>query len=198
MIALVSELMSYGLLQSMANGETNTEEEIGLNNMREMIISLVHAVVYVGSIITFIKWFRRAYFNLGQLNKNLSTTDGWVAGAWFIPVYSLFRPYQLMKEMFVETNEILKTRVEGYTSQPIKSIGVWWTFWVLFNLLGNIVSQMGARAVSVEAMQAVSKCTIILGFFAIPLALITVRVIREYSVMEEELNKLYSSDDNHQ
>src|ERR1700740_216818 len=74
MLGLISEVMSYGLLQSIANGEINTEQEIALNDMREAVISLLYTGMYIGSIITFIQWFRRAYYNLGLLSKNLSTT----------------------------------------------------------------------------------------------------------------------------
>ncbi|MDP2385328.1 MAG: DUF4328 domain-containing protein [Bacteroidota bacterium] len=191
MIALISDVMQYSLLKSMANGELVTEPEKIANDMREAIISLFYLVIFIGSIITFIQWFRRAYFNLGLLSNNLSTTDGWASGAWFIPIMSLYRPYQMMKEMFIVTNLILKTKVEGYRSMPsVKTVGVWWTFWIISNILGNIVVRIQLNATAVDGMMTATLCQIILGFFYLPLTLITVRLIKEYAFMEIQLVNL--------
>lgn len=190
MLALISEVMQYFLLQSAKQG-TMTDEEATMNDLREGLISLFYLVMYIASIITFIQWFRRAYFNLGLLTNKLSTTDGWAAGAWFVPIMSLYRPYQMMKEMFLETNTLLKNKVEGYSSLPsAKTVGVWWTFWIISNILGNVVFRIEARADSVDQMIMVSIMNIILGFLAVPLALITVRLIKEYAAMEIELSKV--------
>lgn len=191
MIVLISDVMQYSLLKSMVNGELVTEQEKIANDVREAIISLFYLVIFIGSIITFIQWFRRAYFNLGLLSNNLSTTDGWASGAWFIPIMSLYRPYQMMKEMFIVTNIILKTKVEGYKSMPsVKTVGVWWAFWIISNILGNIVAQIQLNATAVEGMMTATLCQIILGFFYLPLTLITVRLIKEYAFMEVHLVNL--------
>ncbi len=191
MIALISDVMQYSLLKSIAAGEMVTEQQKVSNDIREAIISLFYLVIFIGSIITFIQWFRRAYFNLGLLSNNLSTTDGWAAGAWFIPIMSLFRPYQMMKEMFIVTNVILKAKVEGYKSMPsVKTVGVWWAFWIISNVLGNVVVRIQLNATEVDGMITATLCQIILGFFYFPLTMITVRLIKEYAFMETQLVNL--------
>lgn len=195
MIALISDVMQYSLLKSMANGELVTEQEKIANDVREAIISLFYLVIFIGSIITFIQWFRRAYFNLGLLSNNLSTTDGWASGAWFIPIMSLYRPYQMMKEMFIVSNVILKTKLEGYKLiLTVKTVGVWWAFWIISNILGNIVVRIQLYATAVDGMMTATLCQIILGFFYLPLVLITVRLIKEYAFMETQLFDLQSID----
>ncbi len=55
-------------------------------------------------------WFRRAYFNLHQKVSYLSHSEGWAAGSWFVPIVNLYRPYQIMKEIYVETKELFTKR----------------------------------------------------------------------------------------
>ena len=62
------------------------------------VFSLIFLVIMIISYVRFIKWFRRAYCNLNRVGIATDKKEGWAAGAWFIPIYSLFAPFQIMKE----------------------------------------------------------------------------------------------------
>jgi len=102
-ISLVSSYFQYDLLQTAANGGEISAEAVTSNDNREQAIGIIQIIVFVVSAITFIQWFRRAYFNLHLRVNRLSQTEGWAAGCWFVPIVNLFRPYQIMKEMFQAT-----------------------------------------------------------------------------------------------
>ena len=69
---------------------TETAEE------SDSVVSMF-AFLYIGSLIAsmvaFIMWFRRAYANLHRLDNVviLNHTEGWAAGAWFVPILNLFQ-----------------------------------------------------------------------------------------------------------
>jgi len=99
--------MHYDLLQTVANGgliynKTATKAFFKI----ELILCTIYFIFYSISVITFIMWFRRAYFNLHQKVNHLSYSEGWAAGSWFVPIINLYRPYQIMKEIYIETKKL--------------------------------------------------------------------------------------------
>jgi len=102
-ISIYSSFLQYKLLQQLQNNENVPFEILNSNDTREQIVGIVYLAVYITSAVVFIMWFRRAYFNLNA-RKKCEHTEGWAAGSWFVPVISLFRPFQIMKEMWVETS----------------------------------------------------------------------------------------------
>ncbi|MBN2680940.1 MAG: DUF4328 domain-containing protein [Bacteroidales bacterium] len=90
---LISMYLQSELLAKAARGEFVTVEDVNSNDQRHVLVSSLYIIVYIISAITFIQWFRRAYFNLHLKTKNLSSSEGWAAGCWFVPVLNLFKPY---------------------------------------------------------------------------------------------------------
>ena len=102
-VSLISGYFQYDLLQTVVNGGDISMEAADSNDSREQIIGIIYMIAYVISAVTFIQWFRRAYFNLHSLVPNLTYTEGWAAGSWFVPVIGFFRPYQIMVELYNKT-----------------------------------------------------------------------------------------------
>ena len=97
-LAIGSGFMQYRLLGRMAEGETFPQELLERNDLREQVIGIAFVLVYVTCGVLFIRWFRRAYFNLHTLATGLRDSEGWAAGAWFVPIVNLYKPFQLMKD----------------------------------------------------------------------------------------------------
>jgi len=112
-ISFISSYIQYDLLQTAANGGQISMEYATANDTRERIVGITSMIVYIISAITFIQWFRRAYYNLHLRAELLSYTEGWAAGSWFVPIVNLIRPYRIMTELYEETNELLVKKVEG-------------------------------------------------------------------------------------
>jgi hypothetical protein len=195
-ISLISSYFQFNLLQSAANGQTISMETAAANDVRERIIGLIYIIAYIISAITFIKWFRRAYFNLHQKVYHLSESEGWAAGCWFIPILYLYKPYQLMKELYVET-EMLLTRkglshIETITT---KFLGWWWALWIINNIIGQIIFRASLKAETITELTDLTIANIISDIIVIPLALITVKVIKDYSNVEPMLIDLRDEDE---
>ncbi|WP_263008871.1 DUF4328 domain-containing protein [Chryseobacterium suipulveris] len=106
-ISLISGFSQYSLLQSAVNGSEISEAAADSNDNRESLIGIVFILTCIVSVVTFIMWFRRAYFNLHQMIRNLSHDESWAAGSWFVPILNLFRHVSIMKEMYVRPKEFL-------------------------------------------------------------------------------------------
>jgi len=155
----------------------------------EYVTLITFLVVYIVSGVAFIKWFRRAYFNLHLITKKLTFSEGWAAGAWFVPIVNFFRPYKIMKELYDKTRIVLDENNISYGDNlNTKAVGNWWTLWIVYGIISYIVSRL--LIYSEISYDANSILTLLVDFIIIPLAISTVKVIRDYSSVEGELNKL--------
>ena len=190
-ISLISSYFQYDLLQTAANGGEISTEYATSNDDREQAIGIIQLIVFVVSAITFIQWFRRAYFNLHLRVNHLSHSEGWAAGCWFVPIVNLFRPYQIMKELFQETQLFLK-RNEVHTREHLSmpSLSLWWTFWIINWFVGRFVLKYSMKAETIDELTRSTIAQIISNGIGIILAIITINIIAEYSKLELVMHKV--------
>ncbi len=188
-ITLVSGYFQYRLLQSVASGESVSMETANANDLREQIIAILYVIVYIISAVTFIQWFRRAYFNLHQKVNHLKQPEGWAAGSWFVPILCWFKPYQIMKELYEETKELLKNKgLNISTNLTSSALGWWWTLFLINSFLGQFIFRYSMKAETIDELTTSTIAGMIGNIVGIPLALITVKVIKDYSDIEYLLN----------
>lgn len=194
-VALISTYFQYDLLLTGAKEGGISAEAGNSNYWRERIVGLANIVAYGISIVTFLLWFRRAYFNLHQKVSNLDYSEGWAVGSWFVPIVNFYRPYRIMKELYQETNNLLIRNQTNVTSNlSSNTLGLWWTLWIMFNLLGQISYRYSARAVSIEDFTDSSILGMVVNSFAIALSFITVKIIKDYALVEPLLNEVVEEE----
>lgn len=195
-ISLLSDYLQYDLLQTVANGGQISSETATDNDLRQRIIAIIYLAVFIISGITFIRWFRRAYYNLHLKAESLSFTEGWAAGCWFVPIISLYRPNQIMKELYQETQRLLSKKNENYAQNlTTHSIGWWWALWIISSLLGQFIFRYSMKAETNEELTVSTVASIIASIIGIPLAIITVKVIKDYSEIEPLLYELKDGEE---
>ena len=188
-ISIYSSYLQYDLLKSLQNNETISEQIIYSNDARQQIIGIIYFIVYIISAVTFIQWFRRAYYNLNVRTK-CRFSEGWAAGSWFVPIISLYRPYQIMKEMWLETAKIIKSKSNETFDNSTTILGFWWTLWIISNYIGNYVLKSSFKAETIEDLINSTVADMIMSLLGIPLAIVTVKIIKSYSLKEEKLEEL--------
>ena len=190
-ISLISSYFQYDLLQTAANGGEISTEFATSNDNREQAIGIIQIIVFAVSALTFIQWFRRAYFNLHLRVNRLSHSEGWAAGCWFVPIVNLFRPYQIMKELFQATHLFLKKN-EAHTREHLSmpSLGLWWIFWIINWFVGRFVFKYSMKAETIEELTRSTIAQLISNAIGIVLAIITINIITEYSKLELVMHKV--------
>jgi len=184
-ISLISSGLQYNLLQSASNGAGISSEAATANDLREQIISIIYLIAYICSGIVFIMWFRRAYYNLHQRVNNLSYTEGWAAGGWFVPIASFYIPFKIMKELYNETRSYFHKKDDSlHVDLPTKFLGIWWTLWILNGILSQIVFRLSRNADTLSGLMSVTILDMISESIGIVLALITIKIIKDYSKIE--------------
>lgn len=190
-ISLISGYFQYDLLLTVANGVYISTETATANDTRQQIIGIFYFIAYIVSAVTFIQWFRRAYFNLHLKINYLNHTEGWAAGSWFVPIISLYRPYQIMKELYQETKELLiKMGISFNQTFSTSALVWWWTLWIISNILGHFVFRYSMNAESMDELTISTVAGIVGNIIGILLALITIKIIKDYSNIESLLTEV--------
>jgi serine/threonine protein kinase len=96
----------------------------------------------------WLAWFRRAYLNLPALGaRRLRYRPWWTVGSWLLPVFSLFRPKQVMNDIWRASDPDLPLdRPDAWRRRPIPELLGWW--WLAF--LASIL----VRSITTEAVHA--------------------------------------------
>jgi len=181
--------IEYGIYQSIINGVDVPEEVIDANDTGSFIVASLAILVFIISVVMFIKWFRRAYQNLHQsVSHRLLYSEGWAAGSWFVPILNIYRPYRIMKELYLETKKLLVKRgMDMNLSLATVFVGWWWALWIIDGILGRAswkCTMWALRLDTPEAWMTSAMVDIISGIAGIVLALITVKIIKDYSKAE--------------
>ena len=133
----------------------------------------------------FIRWFRRAYYNLHKRADVLNYAENQATISWFIPFISLYRPFQITKEIFEETESYLSNNKPNYEERTsIKYVNLRWTFWIFSNILGNISFRVSLKAETIEELQNASLLNIFNDFIGLPTGIFAILMIKEYSKIE--------------
>lgn len=194
-VSLISGYFQYDMIQTFANNGDISMETADSNDIREQFIGIIYMIAFIISTVTFIQWFRRAYFNLHIKVNNLSHSEGWAAGSWFVPIVNLYRPFQIMKELFGETKKLfIKNEMTVSEIFNTNYLRLWWGFWIINNIIGQFVFRYSRNAETIEELTTLTIAGMIANIVGIPLALITVKIIRGYSKAEVQLNEIKNEE----
>ena len=150
------------------------------------IINSVNFIVLILSMIFFIMWFRRAYYNLHELPwHNARYTEGWAAGSWFIPIISLYWPYQIMMDIWRGTQNAIRERFGE--PQPATLVGWWWALFITNNLFAYIVAFANGENNDLDGLLLGTKIEFFGEFITIAAIIVAIRMVQQTSNFEKEL-----------
>ena len=98
-------------------------------------IGLVQLFFVIITEITFFRWIYRSNKNLRKLSgKRMEFAPGWSVGWFFIPIACLYKPYEVMKEIWRVSHGNENT---GHTI-----VGWWWALWLISNIAGRFAFEV--------------------------------------------------------
>jgi hypothetical protein len=119
----------------IGNGETTEISFIFIG-----LISLLQLPFRLFTIIFFLIWLFKAFYNLPALRaRNLEFSPGWAVGWWFIPFANLVKPYQVVRELWNESDSDVSA--ESFLSNNVGTspmLGWWWGLFISGNIIGRI------------------------------------------------------------
>ena len=184
-VNIASLVWQYSLLSDVDEGNIDMSL-VETSDMLRSIITISNLLLIILSIVFFIMWFRRAYYNLHQLPwNNARYTEGWAAGSWFVPIINLWWPYQIMMDIWKGTQYALKERLGD--PRPAAIVGWWWALHLITSFYNNIAARFGWNSDEIDDLIASTKMDIIGEVISIPAILITIVIIQRTNTFEREL-----------
>ncbi len=190
---LASSFMQLNLLQSWADGTPVDDVVAAGNDLREAVVGLLSTGATIAWMVLFLMWFYRARVNLQtRVGYPLSCKPGLAVGNFYIPVVCLYRPYQTMKELYVDTRELFaRNGLTDTTALKTGRVGWWWAFWIISGYVALIVVKTAFRELeTLEDYIALTHMDIISWALDMVSALLTLIVVRDYSRVESLLESL--------
>lgn len=188
-VSFISSWMQYDLLTNVQNGGAYTDDQLTFNDLREFVMGILQLIIYLTSGVVFIMWFRRAYYNLG-LRTTLAHDDGWAAGGWFVPIISLYRPYQMMQEIDQGTGLLIEKRSAKPEKDNGMLMGIWWVLWIASGIVSQLVFRRSLRAEGIADLLNTTMLDMISFVPDIPMGILAVLLVRKIADKEERLLQL--------
>ncbi len=149
------------------------------------IVAMIQAFLLVGTASWFLVWTYRLNKNLRALGvAGVRSAPAWAVAYFFIPILSLYRPYQVFREIWQASDPGPAART-GRGWQNLKSpplLGFWWASVILMNITASLASNSGGDT-SIEVVDNA------VGLLSTLLAL---QVVRRVTARQEETARLLS------
>ncbi|TKD67240.1 DUF4328 domain-containing protein [Flavobacterium sp. ASW18X] len=188
--SIISSYFNIRILEDLQNGVEVDEMFATFNDLREAAIGLLNFIIYIVIIVLFIRWFRRAYYNLGLSGYTLHD-EGWASGAWFVPFLNLYRPVQIMNEIDTKLSSYINafSPVQRSTTN-YTLIVVWWFLWIVGGIIDRMVFKKTMNAETIEQLIQSANLQIMSLIIGIPLTLSIIFLIKRINEKEETLLQL--------
>lgn len=156
--------------------------------MVQGFIALFRVPAGIATIVLFLVWLNRSYKNLHALRPTyLRFSSGWAVGWWFVPFANLVRPFQVVREVWSESDPEI---VEGpmFVTESLHSaptyMTLWWALWLLANFATNIASKAGIDGPSAVFYSGIAF--IISAALTIAAAVLAAMVIRDITARQSQ------------
>lgn len=179
LLSLYAALAGLGLAEALAAKPSAAYQNVA------RIIASAQGFLLLGTGICFLVWTYRLSRNLRAFGvAGLRTGSGWAVAYFFIPILSLYRPYQVFREIW-QASVPASGEQAGDAWRTIKVpalLGFWWAFYLLMNVLDALSAQSGGTADIDAADNAI-------GFVS---ALLALQVVRQWTAQQEKTARCLS------
>lgn len=181
-VAAASTLWQFDLWRRLGAGLEVSIEEAEMSDGLSAVVGLLDVAVLVATGITFLMWFHRVRANLPALGvTDARWSPGWAVGWWFVPVMSLFRPYQVAAEIW-QASDPAATQAD-WRQRPVGSLlGWWWGIFIASIAVEQVSFRLWMRVdeyTPADFMQNLALLDVAVAAVNVVGAVLAIRVIRE-------------------
>lgn len=138
LVAVVGFAMEYRLAADIAQRTAETAADLMIrsieNDRRQRLIEVLGMVLFIATAVVMFKWIYRSNHNARQLGaQGMRFTPGWAVGWFFVPVLQLWKPFQVVKEVFQASQNPADPKAVGTG----RLLPFWWGVLVLDKFVGG-------------------------------------------------------------
>jgi hypothetical protein len=147
---------------------------------------IAQAIAYVLCAVAFIAWMHRARINTEALgDRSQRYGAGWAVGGWFVPILNLWRPKQVIDDIWVSSDAA--GTPDGAPRRPIPmSFHGWWFCWIasLFAERASIQAYDVSRPYPQQ--QVATVMALVTSAITVVAALLAIRVVARITDLQRE------------
>ena len=183
LIAVVFSILELGLLDRLIAGEQVSDSQIDASDTRQSAIGLIQTALLIAVAVFFIRWLRLAYRNADVVAPDVRRyKHGWAIGAWFVPFLNLWRPKQIVNDVW---------RAGEASGAPHAAplpawLNIWWVAWLITNVLAQVAGRLALRQDTNEELRTVDYWYIASDATDAVAAALAIVVVRRISARLEE------------
>ena len=166
-IVMVSDVAALPLLDDLTDIDA-------LNRFDTVtgLAGLIEILALVAGAVFFVRWFNLVHRSLDDLSPGVRRhATWWSIGGWFVPIWSLFRPKQILDDMLVCAHG--EGRAHPWWAPT------WWGLWLLGSLGGNIAGQAFFNADTVEALRSATVVDAVASAILVAGGVVAIIVVRQ-------------------
>lgn len=160
--------------------------------MMQSLVHLAYSPAFLFTVTMFLIWINSANKNLTALRADyIEFSSGWAVGWWFIPFLNLIRPFQVVREIWCESDpdvDISQDSGPKFLAASMRNapafIAYWWGFWILRNISANIAGFL--IQVEIDGVDVAVYAVVVSGILAIIAGILAIMVVRRITERQEK------------
>lgn len=167
-----------GVLSDALAGNPPPDAALLAMDAQAVMVAFAYTGVLLLTAVAFLIWQRTAVANLVPLRASPQYTPGWSVLYWFIPIVSLFRPYQVIKDAWI-----------GSSADPGDSganiVTFWWLGWIMNIILTRVEVSMSGLAQTPQEIRTASYVAIVSSLVSVATAGLIIKIVRDLTRRQE-------------
>ncbi len=131
-VAAVTGLLHAWLILNLENGSTPSLEDAQAYDSLNVTLTLASSVVMITTVISYLRWLHLSVKTAVALGVS-AEEPRWAVFAWFIPFYNLVKPYEVVRDLWLNLG--------GAPAQRALLKG-WWAAWLIGNGVSNVSASL--------------------------------------------------------
>lgn len=193
-LSIVATYRDIQLLEALQSGRTPSSETVESVEAMFAASGLALAATFLFAAITFCIWIHRASRCVEESRVGpMRFSAGWAVGWWFVPIMNLFRPYQVIAELWRATGDSVHLR--DWTRDGVSALlGWWWGIYIASGVVAGIGGSLDPTVAPTLDEAATYEWIWIAGdLVAIIAAILAIAVVRGLSARIEARSRVTES-----
>jgi hypothetical protein len=172
-VAVLSDALEWRLMDQIIAGEEVTDAEATANDNRQATIGLVQLALFVAAAVVFIRWMSAAYRNVDVVARaERRYSHGWAIGSWFVPFMNLFRPKQIINDIWRAGGRDVSD------AQPGWLLLAWWLLFLLSSWIVNAAARSYLNADTAEEVKTGTILYLVSDAMSVVCAILAIVIVR--------------------
>lgn len=185
--AVGSGLMQRALLSRIAAGEPLGSGEADGNDARVQLIGVMQLCAFVLTAIVWLVWLHRAYANLRLVGSRKSQfTPGWAVGYWFVPVFNLFRAYQIVLDLWLRSDNANAADSVAALPRP-QLLPAWWALYLLSEFAARFAASLSTDGHTAAELIGATHADIVADALSLFAGILAIAVVRGIDARQQRL-----------